>query len=105
MTGRIEAHPHVRLRLEIGHPRAARNGVRHGRVQVVDPDLQVHLHLLVDSKHGRLNGQRIRDMIPAWAHASVWFCGPPAFGEAVRDDLVAHGLDRADFHQELFQMR
>ncbi|MBB5509111.1 ferredoxin reductase family protein [Paraburkholderia atlantica] len=66
---------------------------------------EVQLHLLVDAKHGRLNGERVRTAIPDWASASVWFCGPPAFGEAVRDDLVAHGLDRADFHQELFQMR
>lgn len=66
---------------------------------------EVQLHLLVDAKHGRLNGERVRTAIPDWASASVWFCGPPAFGEAVRDDLVAHGLDSADFHQELFQLR
>ena len=50
-------------------------------------------------------GPRPIATVPDWTDASVWFCGPPAFGEAVRNDLVAHGLDRADFHQELFQMR
>ena len=37
--------------------------------------------------------------------ASVWFCGPPAFGRALSRDLVAHGLAERHFHQELFQMR
>jgi predicted ferric reductase len=43
--------------------------------------------------------------VPEWQSASIWFCGPPAFGQALRKDLVANGLAPADFHQELFQMR
>lgn len=65
----------------------------------------VRLHVLVDSRDGRLDGQRIRAMVPEWAVASVWFCGPAGFGRSMRDDLVAHGLPAARFHQELFQMR
>jgi predicted ferric reductase len=65
----------------------------------------VCLHLLVDARDGRLNGERIRAAVPDWASASIWFCGPPRFGEALRADFVAHGLPPDRFHQELFEMR
>jgi predicted ferric reductase len=65
----------------------------------------VRLHLLDGSKDGRLDGERIRAAVPDWASASVWFCGPPAFGESLRRDFMARGLRAAHFHQELFQMR
>jgi len=65
----------------------------------------VRLHLLVDGKDGRLNGDRIRAVVPDWQSASIWFCGPPGFGQALREDFVAHGLPPQRFHQELFQMR
>ena len=65
----------------------------------------VRVHLLVGSKDGRLDAQRIRAAVPAWQSASIWFCGPPGFGQALRDDFVAHGFANTAFHQELFQMR
>jgi len=65
----------------------------------------VRLHLLVGSKDGRLNGERIRTAVPEWQSASIWFCGPPGFGQALREDFLAHGLPPQRFHQELFQMR
>ncbi|MFX6186356.1 hypothetical protein ABTF43_17885, partial [Acinetobacter baumannii] len=43
----------------------------------------VRLHLLVDARDGRLTGERIRAAVPDWASASIWFCGPPRFGEAL----------------------
>ena len=65
----------------------------------------VRLHLRVDKKDGRLDAQRIRAAVPGWASASVWFCGPAAFGQALRRDFIAAGLAADDFHQELFEMR
>lgn len=65
----------------------------------------VHLHVLVDGKDGRLNGERIRNAVPQWRLASIWFCGPPGFGHSLREDFMAHGLQPERFHQELFQMR
>lgn len=65
----------------------------------------VCLHLLIDGKDGRLNGERIRVNVPEWRSASIWFCGPAKFGQALREDFVAHGLPPEHFHQELFQMR
>lgn len=65
----------------------------------------VRLHVLVSPRDGRLDAERIRAAVPEWRSASIWFCGPPAFGQALRKDFVANGLAADDFHQELFQMR
>lgn len=65
----------------------------------------VRLHVLVTGKDGLLDAERIRREVPGWASASVWFCGPPAFGQSLRADFVAHGLPADRFHQELFQLR
>ncbi|MGF6594279.1 ferredoxin reductase family protein [Pseudomonas sp. 2835] len=65
----------------------------------------VRLHLCVSGQDGRLNGERLRQEVADWQQASFWYCGPADFGQALRDDLVAHGLKPKDFHQELFQMR
>lgn len=65
----------------------------------------VRLHVLVDARDGLLNADRIRAAVPDWQSASIWFCGPPRFGQALRKDFVAHGLAAEDFHQELFEMR
>ncbi|KAA0681335.1 ferric reductase-like transmembrane domain-containing protein [Roseomonas genomospecies 6] len=66
----------------------------------------VRFHVLIDSRDGRLDGDRIRAAVPEWRDASVWFCGPSGFGQALRKDFAAHGMpvDRR-FHQELFAMR
>ena len=66
----------------------------------------VRLHVLIDSRDGRLDGERIRALVPEWRDASVWFCGPTGFGQALRHDFAAHGLPVDQrFHQELFAMR
>lgn len=65
----------------------------------------VTLHVLVDAKDGYLDGERIRAAVPEWQSASLWFCGPPRFGQSLREDFIAKGLPAERFHQELFQMR
>lgn len=66
----------------------------------------IRLHVLVDARDGRLTGDRIRAAVPDWRDASIWFCGPAGFGEALRKDFAAQGLPvAARFHQELFDMR
>ncbi|WP_206454106.1 ferredoxin reductase domain-containing protein [Aurantimonas marina] len=65
----------------------------------------IDLHVLLDDKDGYLTGDRLRDMIPDWKSASVWFCGPAGFGQALRADLVENGLVPGEFHQELFNIR
>jgi predicted ferric reductase len=66
----------------------------------------VRLHVLIDARDGLLTGERIRAAVPDWREASIWFCGPAGFGEAIKRDLSAHGFPvEQHFHQELFAMR
>ena len=65
----------------------------------------VRLHLHITPRDGRLTAERIRAVVADWRSASVWFCGPAAFGSALRKDFLANGLSPEDFHQELFGMR
>ncbi|WP_454631551.1 ferredoxin reductase family protein [Bradyrhizobium cenepequi] len=66
----------------------------------------VRLHVLIDARDGHLTGERIRKSVPLWREASIWFCGPPGFGEALKRDFAAQGFPVKDrFHQELFAMR
>ncbi|WP_440997504.1 ferredoxin reductase family protein [Arhodomonas sp. SL1] len=65
----------------------------------------VRLHVSITPRDGRLTPGGIRRAVPDWREASIWFCGPTAFGQALRQDFMAHGLPTDAFHQELFQMR
>lgn len=65
----------------------------------------VTLHLMIDSRDGLLDFSRLAGKVADWRAASVWFCGPTAFGAAMRRDFLANGLPASDFHQELFEMR
>jgi len=66
---------------------------------------QVRLHVLISGQDGRLTAERLCQKVPAWRSASVWFCGPAGFGQALRRGLGERGLAAEDFHQELFDMR
>jgi predicted ferric reductase len=66
----------------------------------------VRLHVLHDARDGQLSGDRIRETVPEWREASIWFCGPAGFGAASRADFSSHGFAVVThFHQELFAMR
>jgi predicted ferric reductase len=66
----------------------------------------VCLHVLHDARDGLLTGDRVRAAVTDWREASIWFCGPPGFGAALREDFARRGLPVAErFHQELFSMR
>lgn len=66
----------------------------------------VHLHILIDGRDGHLDGERIRTIVPDWRDASIWFCGPAGFGQALRQDFATQGIPvEKRFHQELFAMR
>ncbi|WP_040678519.1 ferredoxin reductase family protein [Rhizobium mesoamericanum] len=67
---------------------------------------EVRLHLWVDARDGRLTAERVRASVPKWREASIWFCGPIGFGEALKRDFATQGFPVAQrFHQELFAMR
>lgn len=77
-----------------------------GKLAADAQSAKVELHLLVDARDGILTGERIREAVPQWRDASIWFCGPAGFGEALRKDFAACGFPvDQHFHQELFAMR
>jgi predicted ferric reductase len=63
------------------------------------------LHVWNSQQNGFLTGKAIRDRVPDWQNASVWFCGPTAFGLSLSSDFVREGLPARHFHRELFDMR
>lgn len=65
----------------------------------------IRLHLTITPEDGRLTPEQIRSAVPEWRSASIWFCGPAAFGDALRADFIEQGLPAGRFHQELFDMR
>lgn len=63
------------------------------------------LHLWESQSKGRLTAEKLRDIVPQWQAADIWFCGPSGLGTALRDGLMSRGLQARHFHQELFDMR
>jgi predicted ferric reductase len=91
--------------IDLFHPTAEFDQTAIDRLAADAAAADVRMHLLVSPRDGRLNGERIRAAVPDWQSASIWFCGPPGFGQSLRADFLAHGLPPDRFHQELFQMR
>jgi len=75
------------------------------RIKDLSERAGVRLHEWRDGRDGFLTGEKIRSDVAEWQEAQVWFCGPRQFGEDVKNDLVAAGLPRDAFHQELFDFR
>lgn len=65
----------------------------------------VNLHVHVTPQDGLLTPAMIREQVPEWRSASIWFCGPVPFGDVVRKDFLKQGMPAERFHQELFMMR
>ena len=91
--------------IHLFHPTAEYSEAAIAKLRADATAAGVHLHLLVSPRDGLLDGERIRQAVPDWRQASLWFCGPPAFGQALGQDFQAQGMAAERFHQELFQMR
>ena len=67
---------------------------------------EIRVHVLHDARDGFLTGARIREAVPDWRDASIWFCGPAGFGDALSKEFASHGLPvTTRFHRELFALR
>ena len=67
-------------------------------------DAGVKLHLHVDERDGRIGIVNIGEL--TCLAKSVWFCGPEAWGKALRAALERdYGLQPEQFHSELFRFR
>lgn len=98
--------PERRQPVDLFHPTTDHSPEAIARLTADAAASDVRLHVLVDARDGRLNGERIRAAVPEWREAGIWFCGPAGFGRALRADFALHGMPVASrFHQELFDLR
>ena len=91
--------------IDLIHSTVVEDPVALGKMRADAQAAGIRLHVLVDARDGLLSAERLRRMVAGWRDASVWFCGPAGFGQALRADLLAQGLPARAFHQELFEMR
>src|SRR5690606_18658895 len=64
------------------------------RVQKRAEEAGVTLHLHVKGRDPRLTADVVREMLPDWCEASIWFCGPAGMGDELQAALQKAGLDR-----------
>lgn len=65
----------------------------------------VRLRVHHSKEMGCFSSDILCEQVPTWNQASVWFCGPHALGQQLRQDLISGGLSAGHFHQEIFNMR
>ena len=63
----------------------------------------VRLHRRLTDQQGPLDPAEIEARLKP--NASVWFCGPAGWGEALAKTLTGNGLPREAFHREAFEFR
>lgn len=91
--------------IDLFHPTAAYDPSAVARLTQAAAKAGVKLHLLWEQRDGRLDVERLCQVVPDWQQAELWFCGPQGFGKALATGLAARGFNPGRFHQELFAMR
>ncbi len=99
------AQRHDKRTIHLFHPTADYEQAAIDKLTADAKAAGVTLHVLPSSAGRRVDGELIRAEVPQWQSASIWFCGPPKFGQSLRKDFLAKGLAANRYHQELFQMR
>ena len=65
-----------------------------------------HLHVIESRRDGRLDAAKIKTLLGHdFNKVSAAFCGPEAMREALKHDLVSHGLPSGRFAYEEFEIR
>lgn len=65
----------------------------------------VNLVIRCSKQDGRLTPRDIREAVPGWQNASLWFCGPVALANTLFAQFRAWGMSGRRMHRELFEMR
>lgn len=91
--------------INLFHATATHDPEAIGKLEHYAATANVQLQILCNERNERLDAQQICAAVPEWSNADVWFCGPEAFGQTLKRDLIAMGLPKQRFHQELFHMR
>ncbi|MCK5887976.1 MAG: ferric reductase, partial [Alcanivorax sp.] len=65
----------------------------------------VNLVIRCSRTEGRLTPEEIRDAVPDWQGASLWFCGPLGMARTLFNEFRRWGLPARRMHREFFEMR
>ena len=65
----------------------------------------VNLVIRCSRTEGRLTPEEIRDAVPDWQGASLWFCGPVGMARTLFNEFRRWGLPARRMHREFFEMR
>lgn len=65
----------------------------------------VNLVIRCSKTDGRLTPRDIRDAVPGWQQASLWFCGPVALANTLFSQFQKWGVPNRRLHREFFDMR
>src|SRR3546814_12705334 len=52
----------------------------------------IRLHVLIDTRDGRLDGERLRATVPELREARIWLCAPIGFADILRRECAAQGF-------------
>ncbi len=91
--------------IDLFHATASRDTEPVEQLRKLAESAHVLLRVWVAAEDGRMTGNDIRQVVPQWKDADIWFCGPAEFGKDLRKDFLAEGLPAKAFHQELFNLR
>lgn len=100
----LAAQPDGRT-IDLFHATAARDIEPVEQLRKLAESAHVLLRVWVAAEDGRLTGEDIRQVVPEWRSADIWFCGPAAFGKELQRDFADQGFPASAFHQELFHLR
>jgi predicted ferric reductase len=100
----LAKHPTTQV-IDLFHVTSEYDEVAMGKLAADAAAANVRLHLHMTPEQGLLTAGQIRALVPDWRDASIWFCGPAPFGDALRKDFRQNGMPATHFHQELFGMR
>ena len=100
----LARHPDNRT-VYLFHTTADVNEEALGKLRVDAEAAGVNLIIRRSRTEGRLTPQDIRDAVPDWQQASLWFCSPVALAKALFGQFRKWGVPARRMHRELFDMR
>ena len=65
----------------------------------------VNLVIRCSRTEGRLTPEEIRDAVPDWQNASLWYCGPVGLANTLFNQFRKWGMPARRMHREFFDMR
>ncbi|MCV6825795.1 MULTISPECIES: ferric reductase-like transmembrane domain-containing protein [Halocynthiibacter] len=75
------------------------------RIQKIAEAGHARLHVVDTGHDAPIDAALIMQAVPDWHIASIWFCGPAGFGDALETAFHDASLPRGKFHREAFAFR